>query len=160
MICTYRSERDCRLRFLPSTSVPSCRFQVLISRRQTGKNSHHDEEQIGSKSAKQWSSQGFSNVLFCLLLFRPNLLSLDLSFNDLDCLPALVSSLRTIGQLRCLVLQGNPLALCACYRGFLVDSLPNLTVSVISDCAHITPPPVRITHGLVLKITNPGIVHS
>ncbi|XP_028680353.1 leucine-rich repeat-containing protein 43-like [Erpetoichthys calabaricus] len=80
--------------------------------------------------------------------YWPNLLSLDLSFNDLDCLPALVSSLRTIGQLRCLVLQGNPLALCACYRGFLVDSLPNLTAL---DDMRITPEERNRFTGLIRR---------
>ncbi|KAG2470489.1 LRC43 protein, partial [Polypterus senegalus] len=78
----------------------------------------------------------------------PNLLSLDLSFNDLDCLPALVSSLRTVGQLRCLVLQGNPVALCACYRGFLVDSLPNLTAL---DDIRITPEERNRFAGLIKR---------
>ncbi|XP_039627849.1 leucine-rich repeat-containing protein 43-like isoform X1 [Polypterus senegalus] len=80
--------------------------------------------------------------------YWPNLLSLDLSFNDLDCLPALVSSLRTVGQLRCLVLQGNPVALCACYRGFLVDSLPNLTAL---DDIRITPEERNRFAGLIKR---------
>jgi len=43
-------------------------------------------------------------------LFRPHLLSLDLSHNNLEHLVALVDQLATLPQLRSLVLQGNPLA--------------------------------------------------
>ncbi|NXC31227.1 LRC43 protein, partial [Campylorhamphus procurvoides] len=59
--------------------------------------------------------------------FWPNLISLDLSFNNLTDLLGLVSQLCTLQKLRILVLQGNPLALIPTYRGFLVDSLPKLS---------------------------------
>ncbi|NWR90026.1 LRC43 protein, partial [Furnarius figulus] len=60
--------------------------------------------------------------------FWPNLISLDLSFNNLTDLLGLVSQLCTLQKLRILVLQGNPLALIPTYRGFLVDSLPKLSI--------------------------------
>ncbi|NXU34963.1 LRC43 protein, partial [Drymodes brunneopygia] len=60
--------------------------------------------------------------------FWPNLVSLDLSFNSLTDLLGLVSQLTTLQNLRILVLQGNPLALTPTYRGFLVDSLPKLSL--------------------------------
>ncbi|NXB19241.1 LRC43 protein, partial [Rhagologus leucostigma] len=68
--------------------------------------------------------------------FWPNLVSLDLSFNSLTDLLGLVSQLSTLQNLRILVLQGNPLALIPTYRGFLVDSLPKLS---ILDDIHIWP---------------------
>ncbi|NXS24585.1 LRC43 protein, partial [Mystacornis crossleyi] len=68
--------------------------------------------------------------------FWPNLVSLDLSFNSLTDLLGLVSQLSTLQNLRILVLQGNPLALIPTYRGFLVDSLPELS---ILDDIHIWP---------------------
>ncbi|KAM5311624.1 N-acetyllactosaminide beta-1,3-N-acetylglucosaminyltransferase 4 isoform 3-T3 [Glossophaga mutica] len=58
----------------------------------------------------------------------PNLVSLDLSFNDLIDLQGMVSSLSTLRRLRLLVLQGNPLALVPYYRGFTIDSLGRLCV--------------------------------
>lgn len=58
---------------------------------------------------------------------RPNLISLDLSFNNLTDLFGLVSQLSSLKKLRILVLQGNPLALIPTYRGFIVDSLPKLS---------------------------------
>ncbi|XP_036249247.1 leucine-rich repeat-containing protein 43 [Molothrus ater] len=60
--------------------------------------------------------------------FWPNLVSLDLSFNSLTDLLGLVSQLTTLQNLRILLLQGNPLALIPPYRGFLVDSLPKLSI--------------------------------
>ncbi|NXK94451.1 LRC43 protein, partial [Formicarius rufipectus] len=60
--------------------------------------------------------------------FWPNLISLDLSFNNLTDLLGLVSQLCSLQKLRILVLQGNPLALIPTYRGFLVDSLPKLCI--------------------------------
>ncbi|XP_036133134.1 leucine-rich repeat-containing protein 43 [Molossus molossus] len=58
----------------------------------------------------------------------PNLVSLDLSFNDLTDLQGMIASLRTLQCLRLLVLQGNPLALVPYYRGFTIDSLARLCV--------------------------------
>uniref|UniRef100_A0A8C0DAQ4 Leucine rich repeat containing 43 n=1 Tax=Balaenoptera musculus TaxID=9771 RepID=A0A8C0DAQ4_BALMU len=60
--------------------------------------------------------------------YWPNLVSLDLSFNDLTDLQGMVAGLRTLRHLRLLVLQGNPLALVPCYRGFVIDSLSGLCV--------------------------------
>ncbi|XP_038619500.1 leucine-rich repeat-containing protein 43 [Tachyglossus aculeatus] len=60
--------------------------------------------------------------------FWPNLVSLDLGFNDLTELQNVVSSLRPLRKLRLLVLQGNPLALVPSYRGFTIDSLSRLSV--------------------------------
>ncbi|XP_007448762.1 PREDICTED: leucine-rich repeat-containing protein 43 [Lipotes vexillifer] len=60
--------------------------------------------------------------------YWPNLISLDLSFNDLTDLQGTVSGLRTLRRLRLLVLQGNPLALVSCYRGFVIDGLSGLCV--------------------------------
>ncbi|XP_065548630.1 leucine-rich repeat-containing protein 43 isoform X2 [Lathamus discolor] len=60
--------------------------------------------------------------------FWPNLVSLDLSFNNLTDLLGLVSQLSGLEKLRILVLKGNPLALIPTYRGFLVDSLPKLSI--------------------------------
>ncbi|NXL17528.1 LRC43 protein, partial [Setophaga kirtlandii] len=60
--------------------------------------------------------------------FWPNLVSLDLSFNSLTDLLGLVSQLCTLQSLRILLLQGNPLSLIPAYRGFLVDSLPKLSI--------------------------------
>ncbi|XP_010086250.1 PREDICTED: leucine-rich repeat-containing protein 43 [Pterocles gutturalis] len=77
--------------------------------------------------------------------FWPNLVSLDLSFNNFTDLLGLVSQLSTLQKLRILVLQGNPLALIPTYRGFLVDSLPKL--SVLDDIP-IGPDERRQFHGL------------
>ncbi|NXP15889.1 LRC43 protein, partial [Thinocorus orbignyianus] len=60
--------------------------------------------------------------------FWPNLVSLDLIFNNFMDLVGLVSQLSSLQKLRILVLQGNPLALIPTYRGFLVDSLPKLSI--------------------------------
>ncbi|KAK2119953.1 Leucine-rich repeat-containing protein 43 [Saguinus oedipus] len=58
----------------------------------------------------------------------PNLVSLDLGFNDLMDLQSMLARLRTLRHLRLLVLQGNPLALVPYYRGLTVDSLAQLCV--------------------------------
>uniref|UniRef100_A0A7M4F4T7 Leucine rich repeat containing 43 n=1 Tax=Crocodylus porosus TaxID=8502 RepID=A0A7M4F4T7_CROPO len=72
--------------------------------------------------------------------FWPNLLSLDLSFNNFTDLLGLVSKLATLRKLRVLVLQGNPLALIPGYRGFIIDSLPKLCIlddmSILPDEKH------------------------
>ncbi|XP_064025147.1 leucine-rich repeat-containing protein 43 isoform X2 [Pogoniulus pusillus] len=68
--------------------------------------------------------------------FWPNLVSLDLSFNSFMDLLELISQLSSLQKLRILVLQGNPLALIPTYRGFVVDSLPKLS---ILDDIHIGP---------------------
>ncbi|XP_055575970.1 leucine-rich repeat-containing protein 43 [Falco cherrug] len=77
--------------------------------------------------------------------FWPNLVSLDLSFNNFTDLLGLVSQLSSLQKLRILVLQGNPLALIPTYRGFLVDSLPKLS---ILDDTHVEPEERCRFHGL------------
>uniref|UniRef100_U3K3A0 Leucine rich repeat containing 43 n=1 Tax=Ficedula albicollis TaxID=59894 RepID=U3K3A0_FICAL len=79
--------------------------------------------------------------------FWPNLVSLDLSFNSLTDLPGLVCQLSTLQNLHVLLLQGNPLALTPTYRGFLVDSLPKLS---ILDDIYIWPEERQQFHGLLL----------
>ncbi|XP_074641476.1 leucine-rich repeat-containing protein 43-like isoform X2 [Tubulanus polymorphus] len=58
----------------------------------------------------------------------PNLLSLDLGRNNLSDLLDIVRKLSTLPKLRNLILQGNPLALIAGYRGYTIDSLRELTI--------------------------------
>ncbi|NWZ81421.1 LRC43 protein, partial [Poecile atricapillus] len=84
----------------------------------------------------------------------PNLVSLDLSFNSLTDLLGLVSQLSTLQNLRILVLQGNPLALIPTYRGFLVDSLPKLS---ILDDIRIWPDERQQFHGLARQ---PELIRS
>ncbi|XP_064248363.1 leucine-rich repeat-containing protein 43 isoform X1 [Passer domesticus] len=86
--------------------------------------------------------------------FWPNLVSLDLSFNSLTDLLGLVSQLSTLQSLRILVLQGNPLALIPTYRGFLVGSLPKLS---ILDDIYIWPEERQQFHGLARK---PELIRS
>ncbi|XP_023793070.1 leucine-rich repeat-containing protein 43 isoform X3 [Cyanistes caeruleus] len=86
--------------------------------------------------------------------FWPNLVSLDLSFNSLTDLLGLVSQLSTLQNLRILVLQGNPLALIPTYRGFLVDSLPKLS---ILDDIRIWPDERQQFHGLARQ---PELIRS
>ncbi|KFZ63508.1 Leucine-rich repeat-containing protein 43, partial [Podiceps cristatus] len=86
--------------------------------------------------------------------FWPNLISLDLSFNNFTDLLELVSQLSSLQKLRVLVLQGNPLALITTYRGFLVDSLPKL--SVLNDI-HIRPDERHQFHGLARQ---PELIRS
>ncbi|XP_067163444.1 leucine-rich repeat-containing protein 43 [Apteryx mantelli] len=78
----------------------------------------------------------------------PNLVSLDLSFNALTDLLGLVSKLAGLQKLRVLLLQGNPLALLAAYRGFVVDSLPRLRVL---DDVHIGPDERHRYRGLAAR---------
>ncbi|XP_050762908.1 leucine-rich repeat-containing protein 43 [Gymnogyps californianus] len=86
--------------------------------------------------------------------FWPNLVSLDLSFNNFTDLLGLVSQLSGLQKLRVLVLQGNPLALIPTYRGFLVDSLPKLS---ILDDIHIGPDERHQFHGLARQ---PELIRS
>ncbi|GCB61707.1 hypothetical protein scyTo_0014372, partial [Scyliorhinus torazame] len=58
--------------------------------------------------------------------FWPNLISLDLSFNDFSNLRDIVTHLNLLPNLKNLILLGNPLALLPNYRGFILDSLQNL----------------------------------
>uniref|UniRef100_A0A8C4YSE6 Leucine rich repeat containing 43 n=1 Tax=Gopherus evgoodei TaxID=1825980 RepID=A0A8C4YSE6_9SAUR len=78
----------------------------------------------------------------------PNLLSLDLSFNNFTDLMSIVSKLATLWRLRTLVLQGNPLVLIPGYRGFVIDSLPKLC---ILDDRNISPDEKHQFHGLSSK---------
>jgi Leucine-rich repeat (LRR) protein len=59
---------------------------------------------------------------------RPNLVSLDLSFNQIDNLKKLVSSFKNSYKLKILNLYGNPVFLIPGYRCFIIDSLPNLMI--------------------------------
>ncbi|XP_074743580.1 leucine-rich repeat-containing protein 43 [Strix uralensis] len=86
--------------------------------------------------------------------FWPNLVSLDLSFNNFTDLLGLVSQLSSLQKLRVLVLQGNPLALIPTYRGFLVDSLPKLC---ILDDIRIGPDERHQFHGLARQ---PELIRS
>ncbi|NXD30492.1 LRC43 protein, partial [Spelaeornis formosus] len=86
--------------------------------------------------------------------FWPNLVSLDLSFNSLTDLLGLLSQLSTLQNLRILLLQGNPLALIPAYRGFLVDSLPELS---ILDDIYIRPEERQQFHGLARQ---PELIRS
>ncbi|NP_001276750.1 leucine-rich repeat-containing protein 43 isoform 2 [Mus musculus] len=58
----------------------------------------------------------------------PQLVSLDLGFNNLTDLQNMILGLSTLRHLRLLVLQGNPLSLVPYYRGFTIDSLAHLCV--------------------------------
>ncbi|XP_073442105.1 leucine-rich repeat-containing protein 43 [Dendrobates tinctorius] len=69
-----------------------------------------------------------SESRFLTVDFWPNLVSLDLSFNDLTELFNVVSPISTLQNLRFLVLQGNPLTFITSYRGYTIDFLPNLCV--------------------------------
>lgn len=60
--------------------------------------------------------------------YWPQLLSLDLSNNNLSDLLDIVRKLSTLPKLRNLVLQGNPLSLIPGYRGYTVDSLRKLSI--------------------------------
>uniref|UniRef100_A0A8C7E754 Leucine rich repeat containing 43 n=1 Tax=Naja naja TaxID=35670 RepID=A0A8C7E754_NAJNA len=74
---------------------------------------------------------GHNSLLYLpisLLLLRPNLVSLDLSYNNFTNLLSLLSTLSTLKKLRVLTLQGNPFALLPAYRGFTIDSLPHISV--------------------------------
>ncbi|XP_072271949.1 leucine-rich repeat-containing protein 43 isoform X2 [Pyxicephalus adspersus] len=81
-----------------------------------------------------------SESLYLTAEFWPNLVSLDLSFNDLTDLFDLISRLCTLDKLRILVLQGNPLTFIPDYRGYTIDSLKKLCVlddiSILPDEKH------------------------
>lgn len=61
----------------------------------------------------------------------PALLSLDLSYNNLTDLPETLRKLKTLPNLRNIILMGNPLMLTAGYRGFVVDNLK--TIDLLDD---------------------------
>ncbi|XP_025018846.1 leucine-rich repeat-containing protein 43 [Python bivittatus] len=71
---------------------------------------------------------GSSEEQYLADTFWPNLVSLDFSYNNFTNLLSLLSKLLTLNKLRILVLQGNPFALLPGYRGFTVDSLPQISV--------------------------------
>ncbi|XP_062814759.1 leucine-rich repeat-containing protein 43 isoform X2 [Anolis carolinensis] len=77
--------------------------------------------------------------------FWPSLVSLDLSYNNFNNLLSLISKLMTLEMLRILVLQGNPLSLLPVYRGFTIDSLPQLCTL---DDMTVTPDERRYFLGL------------
>lgn len=52
----------------------------------------------------------FTGKILIFVCFRPHLLSLDLSFNNLADLYHTINVLKTLPKLKNLVLQGNPLA--------------------------------------------------
>uniref|UniRef100_A0A674JQB5 Leucine rich repeat containing 43 n=1 Tax=Terrapene triunguis TaxID=2587831 RepID=A0A674JQB5_9SAUR len=91
---------------------------------------------------------GSSEDKYLTAEFWPNLLSLDLSFNNFTDLLGIVSKLATLWRLRTLVLQGNPLVLIPGYRGFVIDSLPKLC---ILDDRNISPDEKHQFHGLSSK---------
>ncbi|XP_069789355.1 leucine-rich repeat-containing protein 43-like isoform X2 [Narcine bancroftii] len=70
-----------------------------------------------------------------------NLVSLDLSFNDFVNLRDIVAHLTLLPKLKNLILQGNPLAFLPNYRGYLIDTLKNLSalddVLISSDERHM-----------------------
>ncbi|NWU51791.1 LRC43 protein, partial [Dromas ardeola] len=97
---------------------------------------------------------GPSQDKYLTAAFWPNLVSLDLSFNNFTDLLGLVSQLSSLQKLRILVLQGNPVALIPTYRGFLVDSLTKLS---ILDDIHIGPDERHQFHGLARQ---PELIRS
>eukprot|EP01135_Chromosphaera_perkinsii_P007061 Nk52_evm4s683 gene=Nk52_evmTU4s683 len=58
----------------------------------------------------------------------PNLLSLDLSENELDDLGGAVEIISTLPKLRCVNFKGNPFTLWPWYKGFVIVSLPRLSI--------------------------------
>ncbi|XP_061458525.1 leucine-rich repeat-containing protein 43 isoform X1 [Rhineura floridana] len=97
---------------------------------------------------------GSSEELYLTGTYWPNLVSLDLSYNNFTNLLTLLSKLLTMKQLRILVLQGNPLALLPGYRGFTIDSLPRLCTL---DDVIITPDE---RHNFLDLASNPGNIYS
>ncbi|XP_015670916.1 leucine-rich repeat-containing protein 43 [Protobothrops mucrosquamatus] len=71
---------------------------------------------------------GSSEEQYLAAVFWPNLVSLDLSYNNFTDLLSLLPTLSSLKKLRILVLQGNPFALLPGYRGFTIDSLPHISV--------------------------------
>lgn len=98
------------------------------------------------------SQLGSSEEDYLTDTYWPNLVSLDLSYNNFTDLLSLLSNLVTLKKLRILVLQGNPLALLPGYRGFTIDSLPKLCAL---DDILITPDE---RHGFVGLVKNPALL--
>ncbi|XP_041348975.1 leucine-rich repeat-containing protein 43-like isoform X2 [Gigantopelta aegis] len=72
--------------------------------------------------------------------YWPNLLSLDLSHNNLSDLVNCVRKLSSLPKLRNLILQGNPLSLIPGYRGYIIDVMRKLSIlddiSISADEKH------------------------
>ena len=88
----------------------------------------------GSSTAS--SHQLSAQPLHAVSLFRPQLVSLDLSWSGFQGQRALVDALVTLPCLRTLVLEGNPLTFTPSYPGFILDSLPRL---LYLDATRVTP---------------------
>ncbi|KAM9329615.1 leucine-rich repeat-containing protein 43 [Gastrophryne carolinensis] len=117
--------------------------------------------------------QGASENRYLTVDFWPNLVSLDVSFNNLTALYDLIPKLATLDQLRILVLQGNPLTFLPTYRGYTIDSLPKLCVlddiPILPDERHkyaglskqteslATEAKLFVRIGKVLGLPNPGL---
>lgn len=65
----------------------------------------------------------FTDKLFSFFFSRPNLLSLDLSHNNLSDLLDVIRKLGSLPKLRNLILQGNPLSVCLFWVLILVLAL-------------------------------------
>lgn len=65
----------------------------------------------------------FTDKLCFLFFSRPNLLSLDLSHNNLSDLLDVIRKLGSLPKLRNLILQGNPLSVCLFWVLILVLAL-------------------------------------
>ncbi|XP_036598106.1 leucine-rich repeat-containing protein 43 [Trichosurus vulpecula] len=92
---------------------------------------------------------GFLESQYVTVNHWPNLVSLDLGYNDLTELRYMIAGLCTLPQLRLLVLQGNPLALVPHYRGYTVDCMPHLYVL---DDISVSPEERHLFQGLSCKL--------
>ncbi|XP_044541341.1 leucine-rich repeat-containing protein 43, partial [Gracilinanus agilis] len=86
---------------------------------------------------------------FLTATFWSNLVSLDLSCNDLTGLRYIVASLATLQKLRLLLLQGNPLALLPHYRGYTIDCLSHL---FMLDEITVSPEERHLFQGISCKL--------
>ncbi|GFO37698.1 leucine-rich repeat-containing protein 43 [Plakobranchus ocellatus] len=86
--------------------------------------------------------------------YWPNLLSLDLSHNDLCDLMDIIRKMTTLPKLRNLILQGNPLSLIPSYRGYTIDCLRRLTVM---DDIHISADEKHHFKGLARRRVQLGV---
>ncbi|XP_074061651.1 leucine-rich repeat-containing protein 43 isoform X2 [Macrotis lagotis] len=92
---------------------------------------------------------GLLESQFITSTYWPNLVSLDLGYNELTELRYMIAGLCTLPQLRLLVLQGNPLALVPHYRGYTIDCLPQLFVL---DDISVSPEERYLFQGLSCKL--------
>nr|XP_020825777.1 leucine-rich repeat-containing protein 43 [Phascolarctos cinereus] len=92
---------------------------------------------------------GFLESQYITANYWPNLVSLDLGYNDLTGLYYIIAGLCTLPQLRLLVLQGNPLSLVPHYRGYTIDCLPQLYVL---DDISVSPEERHLFQGLSCKV--------